>query len=221
MLLDKYLQRESISVVFIGDFNPVVLQPYWISNKGFIREEEAAAADVNIIHNEIVKYDLNWVSIEISKQRCEFKTKMSPYFDSTKDLSLNVFRTLNETPIRALGINYIIDLGLPNKDNYYDFGNFLTPLKPWQEELNNPRLLQLEILEKVRKDGLKGQYRVRIMPAEDISFGIRFNINDHFELSYEKYANSEKLLDLLEQNWDISIKRAKDVVNKILKQANL
>jgi len=142
-MLERYLQIETLSIVFIGDFNPVILQPFWLANKNLIREDEASNANVEIIHNDIVKFDLDWVVIEITKNRCQFRTNKSPYFEAVKDLATSVFRILKETPIKALGINHVFDLSLRNAEEYYEFGNVLTPLNIWSDSLNKPRLLNL------------------------------------------------------------------------------
>jgi len=221
-VIDKYLQKESVSIVFLGEFNPVILQPYWLHSKDLIREEEAKNAKVGIIHTEIVKYELDWVSFEISKQRCEFKTNKAPYFDPIKDLASSVFKILKETPIKSLGINHIYDLSLPNQDAYYEFGNILSPLKIWRDSLNDPRLLQLEIFEKDRKDNQEGQYRVRVTPTdENITNGVTVNINDHFDLNNNQNGINMEMVNCLEQNWTNSITRAKDIVEQLLSKTKL
>ncbi len=220
MSIEKYLQKESLSIVFLGDFNPVILQPFWLFHKGLIREEEASNAKIGVIHNEIVKYELDWVSIEISKQRCEFTTTKSPYFDPMKDLSASVFKILKETPIKSLGINHIFDLKLPNSEVYYEFGNKLCPLSNWEGSLKDPRLLQLEILEKERKDCLSGQYRIRITPAyPKMDYGVSININDHYDLEHGQNGVNMEIVKRLEENWNISIIRAKETVENILLKA--
>jgi len=221
-MLEDYLQIESLSIVFLGDFNPVILQPFWLSSKGLIREDEAITAEVKIIHNEIVKFELDWVSVEISKQRCEFKTNKSPYFEILKDLSLGVFKILRETPIKSLGINHIFDLALRSQESYYQFGDKLAPLQNWTDILNDPRLLILEILEENRKDGYKGRYRVRVTPSDhNKPFGISVNINDHFKLEDHEKGTDMEMVKVLETNWENSLKRSKSVtqslLNKILK----
>lgn len=222
MLLDKYLQKESISIVFLGEFNPVILQPFWLHSKDLIREEEANNAKIGIIHPEIMKYELDWVSIEISKQRCEFKTNKAPYFDPMKDLAASVFKILRETPIKSLGINHIYNFTLPNQETYYEFGNILSPLNIWSDSMNDPRLLQLEILEENRKDGLEGQYRVRVSPTdENISNGVSVNLNDHYDIKNDQKGINMEMVECLEQNWAKSINRAKDVVEQLLSKTKL
>jgi hypothetical protein len=221
MTIEKYLHKESVSIVFLGEFNPVIMQPFWLLNKGLIREEEASNAKVSVIHNEIVKYELDWVGIEISKQRCEFTTTKSPYFDPMRDLATSVFKILRETPIKSFGINHIFDLKLPSPEKYYEFGNILCPLNNWEESLKDPRLLQLEILEKERKDGIKGHYRIRITPADPrIIYGVTVNINDHFDIEHGQTGTNIEVVKKLSENWNNSITRAEETVLNILQKTN-
>ena len=57
-MFENILEIETFSIVFVGDFNPVILQPFWLANKGLIRESEATNAKVEVIHNEVVKFEL-------------------------------------------------------------------------------------------------------------------------------------------------------------------
>lgn len=147
-MFEKLLEIETVSIVFIGDFNPIILQPFWLQSKGLVRESEAENAKVEVIHNEITRFELDdWAKIEITKERCEFKSSKEPYFEPLKDLAASIFKILRETPIRALGINHIYDLKMPNENMYNGLGSFLTPLGLWEENLENPKLLNLEIFE--------------------------------------------------------------------------
>lgn len=222
-MLEKYLKIETISIVFLGNFNPVIITPFWLFSKELIREEEAENATVGIMHNEIVQFGLDWVYIEITKDRCEFKTNKSPYFDIMKDLSISVFNILNETPIHSLGINHIYDIAMPNKDAYYEFGNTLSPLSYWEEQLKEPRLNQLEIVEEKRSDGLNGKYRVRITPTNNkkITYGVSFNINDHYVINADDIGTNMEMVKLLGEKWDSSSKRAKEIANSLLKVIKL
>lgn len=217
-MLDKYLQIESLSIVFIGDFNPVIVQPFWLSSKGLIREDEASNAKVDIIHNELVKIEWDWVSLEISKQRFELKSNKKPYFETVKDLSINIFTILKETPIRSIGINHIFDLSLLTSSTYYEFGNKLSPLTLWNDSLNDARLLQIEILEDNRHDSRKGWYRVRISPSDQkhINFGIAININDHLDCEDLKKPQIMEMINKLKAHWEESKVRSRNVVTDIL-----
>ncbi|NVN93984.1 MAG: hypothetical protein HXX18_01745 [Bacteroidetes bacterium] len=220
-MLEKYLQIEALSIVFIGDFNPVIFQPFWLSSKELIREDEAKNAKIDIIHNEIVKYELDWINIEITRNRCVFKTTKEPYFDPLKDLVIGIFKILNETPIKSFGLNHTYELSLQTKEKYYNFGSKLTPLNYWDEELNDPRLMQLEVFEKERSDFKNGSRRIRITPSSDqtIPFGVSININNHYDLKSE--VKKIDYITLLEDNWKTTFVQTKDIVNKLLIKIDL
>ena len=211
MMLNRYLQIETLSLVIIGDFNPVIFQPYWLFSKGLIRDDEAKNANVDILHNEIVRFELDWLKMEITRSRCELSSSKVPYFEPLKDLVIGIFKILNETPIKSLGINHIFDLELKSDAQYYEFGNKLAPLELWKDDLRAPRLFQLEIFEYERKDGLEGSRKVRITPSDkSISFGVAVNINNHFDLKKIDFTTH------LEANWDESFIQAKIIVENLL-----
>lgn len=214
-MLEKYLKIETLSIVFVGDFNPVIFQPFWLANKNLIGEVEATKAEVDIVHNQIVKFELDWVSLEVTKNRCQFKSSKVPYFEALRDLAKGIFTILKETPISSFGINYIYDLSLLDEKRYFDFGSKLTPLSIWQDELNDPRLLSLEIKEESRIDKQKGFRRVRINPSDQkIPFGITVNINNHFDLNVD--GSKIDAVVQLEKNWQESSIQSKNVINSLL-----
>ncbi len=220
-MFEKLLEIETVSIVFIGDFNPIILQPFWLESKGLIRESEAIKAKVEVMHNEIVKYELDdWVNIEITKNRCEFKTSKVPYFEPVKDLATSVFKILRETPIKALGINHIYDLKMQSEEKYFELGKILTPLDIWSKDLDNPRLLNLEIFEAERKDGEKGHIRIRINPSDQkIQYGVVVNVNSHFDLQSGDLMLSAVVQ--LEKNWLKSFEQSRNIVQNLLSKTGI
>jgi hypothetical protein len=164
-------QIYTLAIVLIGEFNPVIISPFWLSSKKLIREQEAQSAKVEIIHNEITKFELEWAKIEVTKERFEIRTSQEPFFDPIRDLAISIFEILKETPITALGINHLKYYAVESEDTYYNFGNNLAPLSVWTEVLNDPRLFFLEIVETKRKDGLHGTFRARVKPSDIVLRG--------------------------------------------------
>src|SRR5215218_2825408 len=159
-------QIYTLAVVLVGDFNPVIISPFWLSSKKLIREQEAFEAKVEVIHNEIVKFELDWAKIEITKERFEIRTSLEPFFDPIRDLAISIFEILKETPIKAVGLNHLKYYAFENADQYYKIGNSLAPLGVWNDIMSDARLLSLEIVETKRKDGLNGSFRARIKPSD-------------------------------------------------------
>jgi hypothetical protein len=218
-MFKNYLQVNTLSIVFLGDFNPIIVQPFWLASKKLIKEEEAVDTKVELIHNELVKYDLGWASVEFTKKRAEFRTSKEPYFEPLRDLIVSIFAILSETPIEAMGINHVMHYALPDKDLYYEFGNKLAPLSNWENIINNPRVLSLEIYEKDRKDGLPGFVRITIQPSDQkIQFGVAININDHYTLSKDETGRKGEIMNRLKANWINSQKRADEIAEELWKK---
>jgi hypothetical protein len=211
-MLKDYLQIKTLSIVFLGDFNPVIVQPFWLANKKLIKEQEAKDTIVELIHNEIVKYDIGWATLEITKKRFELRTSKEPYFEPLKDLMISIFSILTETPIDAMGINHILHFALPDKNKHYEFGNKLAPLNMWNDFMNDPRIFSFEIYEKERKDGLPGFVRIKVQPSDqNIQFGVSLNINDHYTLSSNENGRNGEMVKCLKDNWNSSLKRAEEI----------
>lgn len=221
-MLKEYLQINARSIVFLGDFNPIIIQPFWLSSKKIIRELEAKDANVEVIHNEIVKYTISqWASLEITPKRFELKTTQEPFFEPLKDLAVSVFSILRETPIRAVGINHIFHYALPDKERYLKLGKVLSPLDQLDSLMNDPRLLCIEFVENQKKDSNTGHYRVRIEPSDKIpseQFGVSLNINDHFSILNANSNNTEMALSLLKDNWINSANRANKLGEELWKK---
>lgn len=216
-MIDRYLQIETRGIVFLGDFNPAIFHPFWLASKNLIQEEEAKNAKIDVVMNELSRFQLGeWLSVEVSRNRCEFKTMKSPYFLPMKDLASNVFKILGETPIKAVGINNIYDLSLKDKDNYYKFGDALAPLSNWADVLDSPKLLNIEIVE-TQEEERQLLKRVNISPTPlelKVNFGVNFNVNNHFILPPNSTGN--KAADLVEESSEFCAENSRKIVSNIL-----
>lgn len=218
MLNDK-LQIYTLSVVLIGEFNPAIIQPSWLASKNLIREQEATDTNIELIHNDLTRFQLDWVTIEVTKNRFELRTSKEPYFGPTKDLALSIFNILKETPITAIGINHLKHYSL-NEAELLNFGDKLAPLSNWNEFMNDPRVLLLEILEQKRIDGLEGSYRVKVQGSADVKNGVLINMNDNYTLKSEAKGRNSEIIKILGENWENSQKRATEIPEKIWQKVN-
>ena len=205
MQLKENRKINELSLIFAGNFNPVIIQPFWLVNKGLIREVEGENAKVEIIHDEIVKFNLDWLSIKVTKSRLELRSSQEQYFEPLKDIAQGIIKILSETPVYSFGINHIRHYTLDSDKQYYDFGDKIAPLKNWTELAPNPKLLTSEfLLEKNETHAI----RLRIQPSDflrDTKNSIMSNINDHYPVFEEKpKTNNLFLLNTLEQNWFLS-----------------
>jgi len=215
MLLEKR-QIYNFSLVALGDFNPKIIQPFWLANKGLIGEKEAEDANIELIHSELVKYSLTWVDIQIQQNRFELKSSQEPYFESIRDLFIGIFSKLQETPMKSFGINHIMHFSARDEQEMFNIGNNLAPLNNW-DMLNNPRVLNLEIVENKRSDGFDGKIRVKIQPSDLLigsNMGFSISINDHYSFQ-EKNQTTDNVLKLISSQWKSSFNSAQEIINKL------
>lgn len=214
MLLERR-QIYSFSLVALGDFNPKIIQPFWLSSKALIGEKDAEDAVIELIHSEIAKFNLTWVDVLVQQSRFELKSSQEPYFEAIRDLFIGIFGKLQETPIKSLGINHIMHFSARDDQEMFNIGNNLVPLSNW-DMLKNPRVLNLEIVENERRDGLNGKIRIKIQPSDLLigsNMGFSININDHYSFS-EKISTNE-ILRIFANQWEKSFDLAKDIVTNL------
>ncbi len=210
--MDNYQQLiKKLHLVLVGDFNPSIVTPWWLATKKLIPDIEAESAEVEIIHKGIAQFSIGWAIFEVTTDRFEVKVSEESYFEPLKDLVTGIFQILKETPVKGVGINHLNYFSLKNQDKMYEFGNKIAPLNLWDNIINEPRLINLEIFEQTRKDNKDGQYRLRITPSDILSipFGVLMSINDHFNIK------SKNVSDVISDNWNDSFKRATESINHI------
>ena len=215
-MLSENVERTELNIVVLGAFNPLIITPFWLSAKGLIRESDAKNATVKIIHEEIVDYDLEWATFNITQRRFQLICNKEPFFEIVRDLVAGIFSILKETPIRSLGFNHNSIFTLKSSERYYEFGNKLTPLNNWSSFLNDPRLQKLEILEKNPKEKPEGSILVTVYAVgdDDTNFGVGININDHYNFSIEKEGVKFKATYIMDY-WPTTISIASNILDKL------
>ncbi|TSJ34915.1 hypothetical protein FO440_24050 [Mucilaginibacter corticis] len=208
MPVNTHLEVKSLAFVMLGDFNPALIQPFWLAKKELIRESEAQQTKVELIHNELVRFDLGWAKFDVKPDRFEISTTSEPHFGLVRDLIIGIFTFLNETPIKAVGINFVYDINLKTAEKFYSFGNTFAPLKNW-DFLNEARVVNLEFFEKDRSDKLPGHYRIRIQSSNAISsFGVNIVITDHVDVDTSRSEKDNGLVKLINSYWPTALEKA-------------
>ncbi len=205
------------TVVFVGSFNPAIFHPAWFELYGLISPEDAAAAEVEVVHNELVALDLDWVKVRSDLNRCVFEatdTLEAP--EALRDLALGTFRVLESTPITKLGINDTCDFEIGSHDRWDGIGRQLAPDENWTDVLRNPGMRSLT-MEGRRPDDRNGYIRVTVEPSVFNADSIYVQINDHYEIESpaDHVTGSEEILEILESEWDASLARNIEILNHV------
>jgi hypothetical protein len=205
---------QGMSIVFLGDFNPKIFQPAWFAQENLIRDQEAEAADIKIINPEIVIFEFEWLSVQITRDRCIFGTTQEAYYEIVRDLCLGTFKLLRHTPIQKMGINRDYHFKMNSVEEWHAFGHKVAPKELWNNILKTPGLTTLTI-EGMREDGFKGYIRVKVEPSKRVHPGIYIQLNDHYETE-EPLTGCEKIISILESSWIRSNEKSELIINNIL-----
>jgi len=199
---------EGIDIVLVGDFNPSIFQPAWFTSQELIRKEEANAARIDIIHPEIVQFSLEWLQVQITRNKFSASTSQSPYYPVLKDLVYSTFSLLKHTPISKMGINKNMHFLMSSEDEWHALGHKLAPKHIWDDILRKPGMRSLSI-QGERPDEYKGYVLVRVEPSRKIHPGVFIHVNDHYEVQDPKSAmGCTEIMNTLINSWEISINRA-------------
>lgn len=214
----QHPEIQSVSVVWLGDFNPKIFQPAWFAAEGLIRKQEAEEANVEIIHPEVVSFALEWLTLHVTRERFFASTSQEPYYEVVRDLVLGTFRLLRHTPVHKMGINTDMHFRMGSEEAWHAFGHRLAPKDLWQGILENPGMRSLT-MEGRRPDGCKGYIRVKVEPSVRVHPGVYVNVNDHYEEADPKSViGSDEIRTLLERSWDESLRRSARIAYALLEK---
>lgn len=214
-MLNDQTVIQGMSIVLLGDFNPKIFQPAWFAQENLIRAPEAEAADIKIINPEIVIFELEWLSVQVTRDRCLFGTTQEAYYEVVRDLCVGTFKLLRHTPMQKLGINRSYHFKKDSLEQWHAFGHKVAPKELWNNILKSPGLTSLTI-EGMREDGFKGYIRVKVEPSKRVHPGIYIQVNDHYETE-DSAIGCEEIINILESSWANSIEKSELIINNILR----
>jgi len=141
----------ALSVVLRGAFNPQIFQPAWFASEKLIRKEESDNAKIQLIHPQIVIFDLEWLRLNVDTNIFVATTKQEPSFELLRDLISGTFQILHHTPINQMGLNMEMHFKMPSEDDCHAIGDRLTPKEPWTGILEKPGMRTV-VMQDLRPD---------------------------------------------------------------------
>ncbi len=216
-MISQNPEISGISIVLIGDFNPKIFQPIWFSSEGLIKKNEAEEAKIVTVHPEICVFQLEWLQLEVTRNRFVVQTSQEPYFEILRDLAYGTFELLHHTPLKQLGINYNAQYRVKSEKEWHEFGDKITPKNIWNDILDKPGMSTATIEGNLNRDGFKGHTKVKVEPSKKFHPGIFFDINDHYEVEDQaKSLGGKEIVTILKQMWKKSIDRSVYIVNTLI-----
>ncbi|THV61671.1 hypothetical protein EZV76_04880 [Flagellimonas alvinocaridis] len=206
----------SLSIVLLGNFNPIIINPHWLELKGLIRaSDKDQEGIIEVVHPEVSKFDLSFAKIQVTKDRFQLDCYNEAEFILCKDLVISIFRYLAETPIRGIGINHTRHFKLKDVNEFKKFGHWLVPVEPWNDDLKEPGVLELKMVENENPDA-KVRNTVIISPSGVVRpLGVSFQLNYHIHFDRISDATVD---GTIEKHWELSAVKAMNLYENILKR---
>lgn len=217
---------DHVSAVLIGSFNPSIFHPSWLALNNLISSEAFEAADLQVSHPDISRFDANFMSFDIQKTRISIRCEADKdglVFDMVMSIFGNL---LTHSPVSRVGINRTVDLLCGTEQKRDELGKRMAPQSAWGswgEEIalgdgglhgGMQRLVMRQI---PRHDGRKGHFQADLQPLSSSSDAIRLDFNSELVVDeLEEVKGSEKAVLLFEECWNDDLEKAKNISNEIL-----
>ena len=114
-IMRPQLVIQGVNIVLRGKFNPAMFHPAWFAAQNLIRQQEVEVAEIKIIHPDAAIFDVEWLQIRVTRNRFQAASVQEAYYEALRDVVIGVFTILNQTPLKAMGINREFHYGLESE----------------------------------------------------------------------------------------------------------
>jgi hypothetical protein len=223
------------SIVLLGHFNPLIFSPQWFAKNEIISDEEAASAQVNVIHSDIASFQVGKHRIQVEEGRLSADTTEAPWI-TLCDLLVKTFgEFLIHTPINQMGINRSVHFSVGDEATRNRIGRLIAPLAPWgkwgeeiakaETPLSRGGCVNLIMSQpRVAEDPVRGHIQVQVQPSSRLrgGAGIFVNVNDHYNVGpLDEVIGCEQIISILSSGFEQSIRSAEDKIDIVMAMKEL
>lgn len=213
----RTVELQDRSIMLLGKFNPSIFQPSWFALQHLIGEREAEKAKIVLIHNDVVSFELDWLTVLVTRTNCTFVSTQEPYFEALRDIAAGTFEILKHTPLTHVGLNQRVHCKFDTVEKWHELGHKLAPKELWSDILSEPGMRSLTMLQNKRSDKYKGSISVIVEPSLRINPGVFVAVNDHYDGNTdEKIQDSSEIVSIIVDNWHSSNENAKKIIDRII-----
>jgi hypothetical protein len=222
---------DGVSIVVLGSFNPAIFTPSWFAMYNLLPESTAASAELGIAHPELTQFRADWLNIQVTTDKFNAETLLAPHV-RVRDLVVRVFKEhLYHTPLMALGINRNVHFRVRDFSARDRIGRTLAPVEPWGTwgqrlgTSGNQGGMASLTMRQVAVEGRPAgdQINVTVGPSIHIvegALGVYVGVNDHYTAGEtEERQSGRRLMEILEQNFDGSLKYGENIIDHVMSLA--
>lgn len=209
--------EDLVSIVLVGNFNPAIFHPAWLAAKELIRESEATAANIEIIHPEVAQFRAGWLHLVVTTNKFVASTSDPAHHLPLRDLVVGVFELLDQTPTHRLGLNRTVHVDLGNEQAWHALGHLLAPKEPWADILEQPGMRAV-LMEGVRKDARPGRTFFRVEPSQKYPHAAFIDVNNEFLPAQpdRPSGNTAFFVGCINEDWERVLKSATQATEKLV-----
>ncbi len=214
------------TIVLVGNFNPLIFKPGWFAHNNVIGETEAENAEIEVIHSELVKFHLNWLTIVVEKSRFIAEVKQPPVI-RLHDFVMKTFgELLIHTPVWSMGINQQVEFDAGSVDLRNKIGYTLAPIDAWGEwskdlektsDTDVSGMVSLTMKQSIVDDRVKGYIQTKVEPSKKVASGVLVEVNDHYSVeSLENVEGCMEIMGMLNNNFEKSTEKSTWIADQVM-----
>ena len=220
--------RQTLSIVFVGSFNPRIFHPTWFEREGLaLPEEEAASLSENKMEGPLVTPDLSRceigpeITVECQANRLTLNAATTLGEERLRTLAAAILAKLPHTPITAVGINHLQVFDARNKDEWHLVGDLLVPKdEVWVKVMTGRPGMALVRVEDFRPGPPPVRVWATIEPVREPHppYRIAIHTNWHTDIpqtSSDSASPSELASDFVASQWDPSLDFARNLAKTL------
>lgn len=209
--------RQSLSIVVLGDFNPAIFQPLWFSANGLMPREETESAANVIIHRRVASFSMGRIHVQVDESRLGLTTAESPDAPILRDLAIGTLSILEHTPLKALGFNLDRAIELDSVEATREFAETIAPKQCWSRVLDDPEALQVIVMG-TRSDCVADRMQIRVQLGSERR--VIIGINQHYQVAKDEDVDPRECHNsaqrALRDDWNEFIAYASDAAVKLM-----
>ena len=214
-------ERQALSIVILGDFNPSIFQPLWFSANGLIPEEETKDADITMIQKGLALFSMGKVHVQVDESRLGLTTVESPQGPILRDLARGTLSVLEHTPLSAIGLNLDMAFVMESEEAWQALGDRLVPKHDWLQIIDNPGMQQV-VVEGRRSACKADRVHVRVQPSGVRAVSVA--VNQHYLLETKQRVDvrerNREAIRVLNDDWASFTAFARDAASQLLRSTS-
>lgn len=217
------------TIVALGKFNPPIFSPDWLERNNLIGPDDAQNARAHpglVIAHGVSQIECESFQLQVLEERFSLTSK-GAVIPALKDMAVGTFSLLLQTPITAVGLNFMAHYKMDSDADYHKIGDVLAPKTVWRELYPGKKesagmidvTIVIEPYERGGKPESKDRKQLSVQPSSKIPKGVYLAFNDHHEIKSsveDGMTSAEIARDIIDQHWQSSWDEALRVFEGVL-----